>query len=1024
MGRYRRYLIALGVVVLIVGAYAVAGFWAVPHFARSYLTDFVKSHWQREVQVGEIRFNPFTLNLDVSKFSLPDADGKTLIAFDHLAVDLQWASIWRRGPSFGAILLDKPYVRTVIRKDGELNLADLGKGFPPEPPKRPGEQEEKSKPLRLFIGQLAVSQGETDFEDRTRPTPFAAQLTPIAFELRDFSTVAGKGNAYHLEATSPQGARLHWTGTLELTPLSSRGAFEISEVRAHELWTYVRDSVPFEITSGVLAVKGTYELATNGGPTSIKVDVQDTTMTQFGLRPKSAAQNYVDLAKLEVLGTHVDIDHHSVEIEKVQLSGGDLKTWLDEKGHFNLLELAPPSAGDSAAPAPPEAAAASAGAAPGAAAPARAQTSGGNPTPWVVKAPDIAFEGFKVAFEDRGVKPVFTSVVNPLNVHVTGFSTAAQSTLDVSMESRINDGGKLDAKGKVALPGGDFTAHVEGDGIALTVAQPYLNTYTSLSLLKGALGAKLDLAYRADGFFGLKGNANVTGLRTVDDVQKRDFVSWKDFKVTDIDYQSKPQKLRIGNVTAVEPYVRFIIFPDRVMNVTDVLTPYGTTPKHEAPPPPNKPGAVPATVKTAPAPKKKGAKVNTATVPAKSPMPFPVSVATIRLINANLDYTDLWIKPSFSVGIKPLNGTITGLSSDPESRAKIKLDGQIERYSPAHIAGEANLLSADLYTNITMSFKDIDLTIVNPYSGRFIGYKIDKGKLSVDVTYVVEDRKLDAKQHFFIDQLELGDKVDSPDATHLPMKLAVSLLKDKDGVIDLDLPMTGSLDDPKFRIGPIIWKVFVNLITKVVAAPFALLGHLFGGGEHVNIIEFPAGSAELDKASKDQLASIAKGLKERPNLKLDVPIVYSATLDRAHLAEARVQQQLAARVAGTRQGRKHPDTALEAALADPKEHFQLLLDQYKETAGKDAPLPPAAAAAAKSKDAAAYDAAIDELAKALADKVQVSDDELVNLGKQRAQAIQDALLSDGQIDPGRVFIVAGTPKPDSGEKVKVEMALK
>ncbi|MBS0578913.1 MAG: DUF748 domain-containing protein [Proteobacteria bacterium] len=1019
MGRYRRYLIALAATVLLLGAYALAGFWGVPHFARSQLADFTRTHWQREVQVGEIHFNPFTLNLEVTQFALPDADGKTLIAFDHLAVDLQWASLWRRGPSFGSILLSKPYVRAVIRKDGELNLADLGKGFPAQPSKPP---EERPEPLRLYIGRLAVTEGASDFEDRTHPTPFAAQFTPIAFELRDFSTVAGKGNDYHLDASSPQGARLDWTGTLELTPLSSRGAFQISEVKARELWSYVRDSVPFEITSGVLAVKGTYELATAGGPTSVKVDVQNSTLTQFGVRPKGAPQDYVDLARLEVTGTHVDVEHHSVQIEKVQLSGGDLKVWRDEQGRLNLLELAPPAA----VGAPPQAAPAGAAAASPAAA-ARAQTSGANPAPWTVQAPDIALEGFKIAAEDRGVKPVFSTVIDPLNVHVAGFSSAGKDPLDITADSRINGTGRLQAKAKLTPSSGDLTAHVDAEAIGLTVLQPYLNTYTSMSLLKGALGAKLDLVHRADGYLSVRGNADVAGLKTVDNVQRRNFISWKALKVTDIDYKSAPQSLRIGNVTAVEPYARLIIFPDQVMNVTEVLTPYGTKPKHEAPPPPGKPGAVPAAAQTTPpAPKRKGAKPNTAVVAAKSPTPFPVSVGTVRLVNADLDYTDLWIQPSFSVGIKPLNGTITGLSSDPKSRAKIRLDGQVERYSPAHIAGEANLLSADLYTDITMSFKDIDLTIVNPYSGRFIGYKIDKGKLSVDVTYVVEDRKLDAKQHFVVDQLELGDKVDSPDAVHLPMKLAVSLLKDKDGVIDLDLPMNGSLDDPKFRIGPIIWKVFVNLIVKVVTAPFALLGHLFGGGEHVNIIEFPAGSAELDKPSKDQLASIAKGLKERPNLKLDVPIVYSAGLDRAQLAEARVHAQLAARVANTRQGRKHPDTALEMALADPKEHFQLLLEQYKEAAGKEAALPGAAAAllAAKQKEPADYDPAIAELTQALAATVVVPEDDLVNLGKERAKAIQDALLSDGQIDPGRVFIVGGTPKPDDGPKVKVELALK
>jgi hypothetical protein len=599
--------------------------------------------------------------------------------------------------------------------------------------------------------------------------------------------------------------------------------------------------------------------------------------------------------------------------------------------------------------------------------------------------------------------------------------------LDVTVDSTLNGTGKLNAKAKVTPASGDLTAHVDAQALGLSMLQPYLNTYTSMVLLKGTVGAQLDLVHRSDGFLAVTGNTAVSGLKTIDAVQKRDFISWRDLKVAGIDYKSAPQTLKIGNVTAVDPYARLIIFPDRVMNITDVLTPLGTTPKHDAPPPPSKGGAAPVVAKSPPPPpKKKGAKTQAAAVPAKSPTPFPMAIGTVRLVNATLDYTDLWIKPNFTVGIKPLNGTITGLSSDPKSRAKIRLDGQVDRYSPAHIAGEANLLSADLYTNITMSFKDIDLTIANPYSGRFIGYRIDKGKLSFDVTYLVEDRKLDAKQHVVVDQLELGDKVESPDAMHLPIKLAVSLLKDKDGVIDLDLPMTGSLDDPKFRIGPIIWKVFVNLIVKAVTAPFALLGHLFGGGEHVNIIEFPAGSAELEKPAKDQLASIAKGLKERPALKLDVPIVYSATIDRPHLAAEQLNQELTARVGSTRQGKKHPETAAQEALADPEKHFRLLVDQYKESMGKDTPLPESAAAAlaAKRKETPAYDPAIADLNTALINKIDVPEAQLVTLGQDRAKAIQDALLSDGQIDPGRVFIVNTAPKPDSGEKVKVELAVK
>ena len=501
-------------------------------------------------------------------------------------------------------------------------------------------------------------------------------------------------------------------------------------------------------------------------------------------------------------------------------------------------------------------------------------------------------------------------------------------------------------------------------------------------------------------------------------------------------YRSKPQSLKIKSITANELFARLIIRPDRTLNVTEVLTPEGAKPK--ASPAATGAGEEASEQKTAavapaaPAAKAKakakGRKAPHTSAPAKANagLPFPVAIGAIRLTNSTLDYTDLWIKPSFSVGIQQLNGGITGLSSDPSSRAKVELNGKVDRYSPVHIGGEANLLSTDLYTDVTMSFHDIDLTIVNPYSGHFVGYAINKGKLSVDVSYKIDHRNLDAKQHFVVDQLELGDRVESPDAIHAPVKLAVALLKDRNGVIDIDLPMTGSIDDPHFRIGPIIWKAFVNLIIKAATAPFALLGHLFGGGEHMNVVEFAPGSAELDKASKDQLAALVKSLKERPQLKLDVPISYSAALDRPKLQEAKLHEELDTRVANSPHGKKHPDTASADTLGDPKKHFELLLDQYRQGAGKNAALPPSVEAvlAAKGKQVPDYAGAIADLNTALLQTVEVPDGDLVELGKNRARAIQDALLADSGIEAARVFIVDSPPKPEGGDKIKVEMALK
>jgi Domain of Unknown Function (DUF748) len=597
-------------------------------------------------------------------------------------------------------------------------------------------------------------------------------------------------------------------------------------------------------------------------------------------------------------------------------------------------------------------------------------------------------------------------------VHVGGFSLAPDAMLDIQLDSTVNTSGKISAQARVAPHSGVVTAHVEAQHLGLTALQPLLAQYTSMTLLNGELATRVDFERHADGTIGVKGDTEVANLATVDDALKKDFIKWQSLRVADVAYRSRPASLRIGTITAVDPYVRMIIAPDRSTNIKEVLTAPGA-----------KPAAPPADVAAATATASTSHKGKAAPAPPAAPpaplTPFPMSIGTVKMVNGSADYTDLWIKPSFALGMQALNGSVTGLSSDPKSRARIQLDGKLANYSPLHIAGELNVLSAALYTDVTLSFKDLDLTIADPYSGYFVGYKIDKGKLSVDVSYKIEQRKLNAEQHFVVDQLELGDTVDSPEAMHLPLKLAVALLKDPNGVIDLPLPMSGSLDDPSFKVGPIIWKVFVNLIEKAVTAPFALLGHLFGGGEHMNVVEFAPGSAELSKATQDQLASLEKALQQRPQLKLDVPIVTSARLDGAQLARAQVETALAARAQGGRAG------TAEAALADPGKRLPLLIEQFHADLGKDAALPASAVAlqAAKKKDPDALAAANTDLEAALIGHAQVADADLDKLGRARAAAIQNALLTDGQVDPGRVFIVNAAAKADSGDSVKAELAV-
>jgi hypothetical protein len=345
----------------------------------------------------------------------------------------------------------------------------------------------------------------------------------------------------------------------------------------------------------------------------------------------------------------------------------------------------------------------------------------------------------------------------------------------------------------------------------------------------------------------------------------------------------------------------------------------------------------------------------------------------------------------------------------------------VDAFSPVSITGEVNVLGPALYTDLAMSFRNMELSTFNPYSGKFAGYNITKGKLTTELHYKVDGRKLDAQHHIIVEQLEFGDKTASKDAVSLPIKLAVALLKDRNGVIDLDIPVNGTLDDPTFRLGPIIWKIFVNILEKAVTAPFALLGSLFGGGPDLQFIDFSPGTADLDAAAADKGRAMVKALTERPQLKIDVPIAWVSDLDRPALVEAHFSAQVRDAQSG-KTGKKSAAPAPAYEQMDPAAKVELLTRIYVKELGGEPKYPEAVTSIKTKPELAAAKAEF--LSQALHEHIAITDSDLTALGQQRAMAVQQALLTGTQIDPARVFLVVNDKAKNQNGKVRLEMSLK
>ena len=1024
--------IVIGVAV-VVGLYALAGFVIAPKLLRSKLLEEIPKTLNVTPTVGDIHINPFLFKLDLKNFALATPDGRKLLGFDRLFVDFDLSSLWHRAYTFNRIRLDAPVLNASVAPDGVINLMALK----PKPspslagPKPPA----KNEPLpAVRIASFNVTSGSVSYEDRSRPTAFAARLEPITFELNDFTTGVA-GGLFTFTGASKLGERIEWHGHLSVQPVASDGELHIEALQAHTLWAYLEDQLNFVVASGAIDVQSSYKFSLTD-QVNLALNVAKATVSNLAVRPKDSDKDWVSLPGLDMSGAAIDLAQHTGTIDSLSLTGLKVLAWLEPDGAINLLKLAVPAARPGAAPATTGS--------PGTAAPGVASgtvlnttpSAAATGTPWKIDLHEFALREASISAEDRTIQPAAKVLLAPLSLTVQGASLDLAKPVKVALDTKINETGSLALDGELTPRPLAATVKVKLAGIDLTAAQPYIAQRTAMVLRSGKLGGAVQIGYgAAKPAIKLSGDLYVEKLHTVDAALHEDLINWERLDVKGLDVQQGPDRLEIAEISARKPYARVIIESDTNLNVAKVLKSpggAGPTPTGAAGSAPTA-GSTSAKVAAAPVaakPTRRGAKtVTVKTVALKPPAAagpaFPMAIKKIQIQAGRVDFADLSVQPHFSAGILDLQGAILGLSSDPKTRAKVDLRGKVDQFSPVSINGEVNVLSAALYTDLTMSFQNIELSIFNPYSGRWAGYNIAKGKLTTDMHYKVVDRKLDAQHHIVIDQLEFGEKTASKDAVSLPVKLAVALLKDRNGVIDLPLPVTGSLDDPKFRLGPIIWKVLVNILEKAVTAPFALLGALFGSGPELQFVDFQPGSNDLSAAQSDKVKALVKALGDRPQLKLEVPIAAVPDLDRPALVAAAFRSQIAELQAGTeKSGRKGAASSAPASFdqLDPAAKLDVLARLYARDFGGEPKYPDSVTAIKQKPELTA--AKIDFLTTALHDHIAVGQDQLTALGQQRALALQRALLTDTGIDPARIFLVANDKAKEKDGAVRMELSLR
>ena len=828
--------LAIAVVVLVV-LYALAGFLLLPWWLKSTLPEQLDQQMGWQAEVTDLAVNPFALTLEATQVSANDSEGQKVVGFDRLFVNLGFFQLFRGIVSFQEIRLDEPYVRVDLLEDYSINFARDWQTAHPESKQVAEPQadasEQEGSPPKLFFQQLAIDGGELLFRDFSQEEPAEFRVTPLDLSLNDLATWPrdeGDSNYYLLAAIGSQ--TIEWRGNLSVTPLYSSGRLRVDDISYQTLEHFLAPYLPYDLRGGTVTVQSNYELqagevfylATQNG----EVSLSDLAVALDA--ESEAALLTTDSIGVDQIG--FDLTAREARIGQVTVDSLDLAVARDDQGKIDWLA---PLAGD--------------GATEDAEAPVPETAADTRPFRW-------SLEGIRVArsavrWRDQTPPGEADLQLQEISLSTGALSHRLEEPVSYDFSASLASGGRLALQGQVTAAPFTFEAAVTGSQVTLAAFEPYLQQGANLDVVSGQLGfdGNLDLDSQQEPMTGtFSGTAEVSNLNLRRKGQQDRLLSWQTLRLAPIEYNVSPARLEIGTVSVVQPVANIVRGTDAVHNVE----------------------RIPVSAGTASGP----ADTDGNQDPGNGQPSFIFRIGELSIENGSVAYTDRTLSPAFTTSFDELSGSVIGISNIPPQQGKVSLRGKVGRVGNLDFQGTLGTLGTDDVSDLTLAMDNLSLPELSPYFGRYLGYDVDSGKLNLNLDYEIAGSKIDASNVVIMDRLELGQVVASDEAVNAPVKLGLALLRDRNGVIEVDLPVSGDLSDPDFSVGQVVMRAFVNLLVKAAASPFSMLGsiaELAGlSGEDLGQVSFVPGSIELADGEAAKLSALADALRERPDLLLNV----------------------------------------------------------------------------------------------------------------------------------------------------------
>ena len=999
--------------------YTLIGFLVLPPIIRSVAVKQLSRQLGRDVSIATVKLNPFVLSATVDGLLIKDTDGEPFVSWDEVYVNFQLSSFFGKAWVFKEISTSRPFVSVRMNKDGTFNFSDILAKFSTNTTPAATTPKSSGKPFILHVDRLHIGRASAALADFTTREPFKRVVGPLDITLENFRTDPDNKNPYSFSGTTDAGEMISWSGFFYLDPLRSEGELKLFNFTLNKYAPLYQDLVRFQIRSGAVALDTKYRVALSATNRVAAVEDSAFALRDLKLGVPGDSNNIVDLPLFSVSGANVDLQNRTAAVDSVNLNGATLLLNRDHNAAVNVVELSRPAATATNAPG-------------GILFLLRSVTNAvamllNSTNEWSGTVRSITVTSCSVHLEDYvNARPAKLDL-NDITLDARNLSNLAGTNLEAEFSLRWNTNGAIRLKTTAGFQPMTADVQLDLDHLDLTTLDTYLAPKLDLFILGSEVNlhglVRLRSAVNGLPVVSFHGDSSLENFHTVDGTHGEELVKWDALRFNGIMANLNPPLVAIREIDVDNAYARLIIETNKTINLLNVLKLTSTN--------------APATNETTMAVAKQTPEPTTNNAP-------EISIDAIVITNTAIRFSDRSLTPDVNLAIESVNGSITGLSTEQLQHAIVDLNAKVDGVGPVAITGTINPLNSAGTNTIKISVKDVDLTPVSPYAGKFAGYAIAEGKLNLDLNYELVGKKLAVKNVITLDQFSFGEKVESQDATHLPVRLAIALLKDREGKIILDVPVEGDLGDPKFRVGKVVMRVIENILVKVATSPFSLLGTVFGGGgEELGYQDFAPGSAELTMADKAKLDSLTKGLAARPSLKLEIAGSIDPAGDQEGLQRAALDKEIRSRKWQKLRKTEQATNSVDQLVLSPDDRAHYLKKIYSEALAAKKITPEFLAAhtnlAAYAAQVLPHKVTVQKGAQLLTSKLAVatqppvaaqpvtklvpppdpmeavllatypvSADDLVKLAASRAKAAQLYLLEAGKVEAARIFFKAAT----------------